>query len=70
MYIALLRTYNNQVAIEVESLGKAVHTLNNLMNHHKGNVKEALILEEEDYLDDQCPDFNSCRVVASMGTIK
>jgi len=70
MYIALLRTYNNQLAIEVESLGKALHTLNNLMERHKGNVREALILEEEEYLDDQCPDFDSCKVIVSMGIIK
>lgn len=61
---------NNRIAIEMETLGKALNLLNDMMDKHKGNVCEALVLEEEEYLDDQCPDFDSCKVVASMSVIK
>lgn len=70
MYIALLKTYDNQIAIEHESLGSALQSLHRLMEKNRGNIKEALVLEETEYLDDQCPDFNSCKIIAIMGTVK
>lgn len=65
MYIAMLKTTDNQIAIERDTLGEALNTLHNLMEG-RTNVKEALVLEETEYLDDQCPDFSSCKVVASL----
>jgi hypothetical protein len=70
MYIALLKTRDNQFAIEQDTLGQALNTLRRLMEGREGTIKEALVLEETEYLDDQCPDFSSCKVVASLGIIK
>lgn len=65
MFIAMLKTTDNQIAIERDTLGQALNTLYNLMDG-RDNVKEALVLEEVEYLDDQYPDFNSCKVIASL----
>jgi hypothetical protein len=69
MFIALLKTKHNQVAIEIDDFGEAINTLHNLMER-ADDIKKAQILETDEYLDDQCPDFNSCRVIVSMGTLK
>lgn len=69
MYIAMLKTTDNQIAIQCDTLSKAINTLNNLMEGKK-NIKEALVLEETKYLNDQLPDFDSCRLVASLSIIK
>jgi hypothetical protein len=69
MYIAMLKTTDNQIAVERDTLGQALNTLNNLMEGRE-NVREALVLEETEYLDDQYPDFSSCKVVASLRVIK
>lgn len=70
MYIAMLKTFNNRIAVEMESLGKAINILNSMMETHKDEMMEALILEEEEYLDNQFPDFDSCKVIASMRIIR
>ena len=65
----MLKTTDNQIAVERDTLGQALNTLHNLMEG-RDNVKEALVLEEVEYLDDQYPDFNSCKVVASLRTFR
>jgi len=69
MFIAMLKTTGNQIAVERDTLGQALNTLHNLMED-RNDVKEALVLEETEYLDDQYPDFSSCKVVASLRVIK
>jgi hypothetical protein len=69
MYIAMLKTTDNKIVIEQDSLGQALNTLHRLMED-RNNVTEALVLEETEYLDDQYPDFSTCRLVASLRVIK
>jgi len=69
MFIALLKTDSNQIAIEVDDFGQAVDTLHNMMEN-VNNIKKAQILETNIDLDDQCPDFDSCKLVISMGTLR
>lgn len=72
MFIGVLRTKNNKIAIEHFTFEEALHSLNRRINDHPpGSITEALILDDEgDDLDDQCPDFSSCKVVASLRTLR
>lgn len=71
MFIGLLKLKNNQIAIEHPTIEDAITSLNRQIDSYPpGEIKEALVLAEDEYLDDQCPDFNSCRVVASLRTMR
>lgn len=72
MFIGLLRTKKNKVCIEHFTFDEALHSLNRQIDSHPpGSVTEALILDDEgEDLDDQCPDFESCKVVASLRTLR
>jgi hypothetical protein len=71
MFIGLLKTKDNQVAREHDTFEDALSSLNRRIDEHPpGSIKEALILEETEYLDDQFPDFDSCRLVASLRTCR
>lgn len=69
MFIALLKTNSNQIAIEISDFSQALGALHRMMDKVEG-IKKALILETDEYLDDQCPDFDSYKVVVSMGILK
>lgn len=72
MFIGLLRTKNNKIAIEHFTFEEALHSLNRQIEERPpGDIVEALILDDEgDDLDDQCPDFESCKVVASLRVLR
>ena len=72
MFIGLLRTKNNKVCIEHFTFEEALQSLNRRIDDRPpGSIVEALILDDEgEDLDDQCPDFNSCKVVASLRTLR
>lgn len=72
LYISLLKTKTNQVAREHDTFEEAWTFLNELADKVKFDIVEGLILEESDdnYLDDQMPYFNSCKVIASIRTIR
>lgn len=70
MYIGLLKTSDNQIAVEFITIDDAFHFLNNMIEKYKESVKQAVILEELTYLDDQRPDFSSCKEIISLRTIR
>lgn len=72
MFIGLLKTKNNKVAIEHFTFEEALHSLSRRVDEcSPGSVIEALILDDEgEDLDDQMPDFESCKVVASLRILR
>jgi hypothetical protein len=71
MFISLLKVKGNQIAIEHDSFEGACQSLNRMIDDRPpGDVLEALVLEETEYLDDQYPDFDSCKMVASLRILR
>jgi hypothetical protein len=70
MFIGLLKTKTNQIAIEHDTFESALQSLNRQIDTSTETVTDALILEETEYLDDQMPDFDSCRLVASLKVMR
>lgn len=72
MFIGLLKTKNNKIAIEHSTFEEALRSLNRRIDESPpGHIVEALILDDEgDELDDQMPDFESCKVVASLKVMR
>lgn len=70
MFVALLKTIDNQIAIETDTLSKALGILQSFIDKGDHKITEACVLEEVDELDDQCPDFSSCKLVATLRTVR
>jgi hypothetical protein len=71
MFIGLIKTFDNQIAREVDTFAEAWNFLWRMGEGRKDIVK-AVVLEEtdENYLDDQFPDFDSLKEVASMRLVR
>jgi len=70
MYIGLIKTFDNQIARELDTFGEALDFVNRIAEG-RTDLEEILILDDEgEMLDDQCPDFRACKVVASLRTIR
>ena len=71
MFIGLLKTRDNQIAREVDTFAEAWNFLWR-MGEGRSDVVRAVVLEEteENYLDDQCPDFDSLKEVAAMRLVR
>lgn len=67
LYIGLIKTKSNSVYREFGTFEETWAWLNNT---NEPNTIEALVLEETHYLDDQFPDFDSCRVIASVRSVQ
>lgn len=70
LYLSLLRTKTNKIVREHDTFNEAWNFLNDMANSSGNNVVEGLVLLEEDYLDNQMPDFDSCKVIASMRIVR
>ena len=72
MFIGVLKTKNNKIAIEHFTFEEALQSLNRRIDDRPpGHVVEAVILDDEgEDLDDQCPDFSSCKMVASLRVLR
>jgi hypothetical protein len=70
MFIALLKTVDNQIAVETDTLSKALGILQSFIDKGDKKITEACVLEEIEELDDQCPDFSSCKLIATLRTMK
>lgn len=72
MFIGLLKTKNNKIAIEHFTFEEALQSLNRQIDEYPpGTITEALILDDSGKdLDDQMPDFGSCKVVASLKVMR
>lgn len=71
MFIGLLKTRDNQIARETETFAEAWDFIYRLGEGRRDIIK-AVVLEEteENYLDDQCPDFDSLKEVAAMRLVR
>lgn len=71
MFIGLLKTQDNQIAKEVDTFGEAWDFLWRMGESRKDIVKAVVLEETEDsYLDDQYPDFDSLKEIASMRLVR
>ncbi len=71
MYISLFKTRDNQIVREHDTMEEALNVLNKRIDEWPpGSILRADVLEETEYLDDQFPDFDSCRLVASLRTFR
>lgn len=70
LYLSLLKTRTNKIVREHDTFGEAWTFLNDMANRAGNNVVEGFVLLEEGYLDDQMPDFDNCKVVASIRTVR
>lgn len=67
LYIGLLKTKSNSIYREFDTFEETWGWLN---SYRSPNIVEGLVLEETEYLDDQMPDFGSCKVIASMRSLQ
>lgn len=72
MFVGLVKTTDNQIAREVDTFDEAWKFLQRTAENCDSRIVKAVVLEEteENYLDDQCPDFDDLKEVASMRIIR
>jgi hypothetical protein len=72
MFIGLLKTVDNQIAREVDTFAEAWSFLQRNSENCSSRIVKAVVLEEteDNYLDDQFPDFEALKEVASMRVIR
>lgn len=71
MFIGLIKTRDNRIAREVDTFAEAWKFLHQIGGVRNDIVKAVVLEETEDnYLDDQCPDFDSLKEVAAMRLVR
>jgi hypothetical protein len=70
MFISRLKTIDSTISVEHYTFSETIKSLSQRVYSSLSTVLEAIILEETSWLDDQFPDFSTCKLVASLRTIK